>query len=269
MLMKKFVLSVLVLVLAAAFALPLLNVRISDSENALFTQLRHTQNEKEISSVYKELCSEFSKGNYSQTLSLCEKCLALINREEYPDLYADVSLKKALSLYETGEYSASLKVCGDSDTHNMPEMLLLKAENCFNLGDFEREEASLIEYALITGDKAPLKRAGEIEMSNAEFSKAVKLFNEYDLFCLAPASITDEAIFRRGICYMSLSDHVRALDDFRRCAQSGIETDEAIFNMAVCELKLGSTETAKENFERCISANYRIEEAQELIKLCE
>ena len=266
--MKKLLFAVFLIILLAAFSFPILNGHIAENENELLNRQRAVQQQKDISALYRDACDKLSEGNYSEAVILSDKCLDMLSTENDTKLYAQVLMNKALSLYGAGEYSASQNICNVLTEQSRPEAYLLKAQNSFMLGDTASEEDSLIRYAEITGDKSRLNRAGELAMNRGDYSEAIGYFNEYDASCLSGTLETDEAVFRRAVCYMSTGDYVRAADDLRRCEVNGIETDEAHFYLAVCLMKLGNTQEAESAFEKCIAEGSHTEEVRELIGLC-
>ena len=268
--MKKLLSFVLIIILAFSFSVPFLSEKISSDEQTAFEAARHWQTEKRLYALYENICTCYSLGNYSDCSSQCKSWLETASPSEYSELRFDVLFKKAVSEYECQHLSDALASCSDALelSENCAEVYLLKSKIFLSLNDTESEKEALKGYIAISGDKSLCARVGAIELENGDLLSAINAFNEYDISCLSPIDSTDSAIYSRGVCYMSLSDYVRAAEDFRRCFENGVERDNSAFDLAVCEMKLGETSKAKESFEYCAAHSFRAEEAKALIELC-
>ena len=249
--------------------------------------------EQRLNTWYAQAIESLNGGDYENALLCLNGCLVYCTKQNNPVLYADLYLKKGycclmLERYEDAKEALDEALATDPELGNA---ILLQASVFSESGQLDEAIAALERYIEVSGDASYYETIAALYEAKGETDKAYEVYEKYadataadeaeaaylrGMYQMQRANYeeaiaafddaaakdqpTDGTFYNRGLCYMSLGEYEKAIEDFGKSveAESEAVSGEALYSKASCEMVLLSYEDAVADFTGCVEREIKV-----------
>lgn len=295
--MKRLVLATITITTVLLTAVPGTGIRIyAQDAHEKEAAANELLDEQRLNAWYSQAVQSLSEKDYEKVLMCLNGCEPYTSAQDNPTLYADIYLKRGYCLLMLGRQQDALETLDraletDPDLSNAQ---LLKVSAYSDLGEYDNAIAALEKYIRKTGDSSMYETMSQLYEAAGKMNEAYESYRKFaenaaetdaeaDLLLaqhimrhadyahaadILSGSIdtgepADGAWYNRGLCYMSLGDYEKAVEDFRASADAE-ESDaaDAVYRMASCEMGLLRYEDAIADYGTCIENGFQAEDSR-------
>ncbi|MBR2528881.1 MAG: tetratricopeptide repeat protein [Blautia sp.] len=207
--------------------------------------------QQKLDTNYTLALNAINNEEYDKAKGYLDVCFAYCNAQDYPELYADLLLKRACIEVINGDTTLALAQL-DAAIKVQPDLAdayLVRTQIYSALGEFDTAVDSLTSYIDLTEDPTLYETVAQLYEANGDLDKAQEAF---DTYVSETGSNDMQTTYQSAVYKMQGGKYEEAIEIFNTCTEDEVFGAGSWYNIGICRMNLGDYPGAVEAFTSCL-----------------